>query len=190
MRPLKLLTISLVLPFILATSCAAAEELKLSEKLITAWMNSQGALAAWGEKHQAQLEANEPSTSTPESPTDMSTENMIAPLKAAGLYGSANQLVQTLGFSNIDEWAAVTLRITQAAAAIEFESNPGMMDNSQLEALRNSTKISPEHKQMLNKAIEQNQAMVKQILGKSSKADKEAIKPYLERILKMMEESD
>lgn len=190
MRPLKRLTIALLLPFILATTPAMAEELKLSEKIIQSWINSQSELEAWGQKHQARLEANETATSTIENPADMSPESMIAPLKAAGLYNDANQLVQALGFSNLEEWASVTLRITQAAAAIEIESNPEIMGNSQLEALRNATDINPEHMQMLTKAIEQNQAMVKQIIGSTSKADKDAIKPYLDRILRMMEESE
>ncbi|KZY39904.1 MULTISPECIES: hypothetical protein [unclassified Oleiphilus] len=167
---------------------AIATDTKLSEQLISSWMKSQDALEDWGKKHQAQLEAKTKDETEVEDPSKMTPESMISPLKAAGLYSSANQLVQSQGFSSIDEWAAITLRITKAAAAIEFEANPEMMDTSRLEALRNSSDISPEHKQVLSNAIEKNQAMVKQILSSASTADKEAIKPFLNDILKMMEE--
>lgn len=160
---------------------------ELSEQTIQSWIQSQNALEDWGRKHKSKLEATE-SSSQLESPASITPESMIAPLKKAGLYKSANQVITQYGFSSIDEWASTTLRITNAAAAIEFEAHPEMLDSSQLETLRSTEGISPEHKQLLSKAIEQNQAMVKQILDSANSADIEAVRPHLEQILKMMEE--
>ena len=113
---------------------------------------------------------------------------MIKPLIETGLYDSANKLIKAQGFASIDEWASVTLRITKAAAAIELSAHPDMLDSSHLETLRNAKDITPEQRQILSNAIERNQKMVRQILDSTNKADQDAIKPFLARILSLMEE--
>jgi hypothetical protein len=181
---IRILTLFFV--FGLSLNNATASETRLTTQIIKSWVSSQNALEKWGKEHQSKLEAVPASPN--ENPSDMTPASMILPLKAAGLYESANNLIQTQGFKDIDEWASITLRITKAAAAIEFEAHPEMMNNNQLEALRSNDDISPEHKKMLNDAIKQNQEMVKQILNSTTQADKDAVKPHLDSILQLMEE--
>lgn len=179
-----LLTLLLLCTSLIAHTNAMAIE--LSDKVIDSWIKSQSGLEEWGKTNQANFESE--TSADQSSPTSMTPQDMIAPLKSAGLYDSANKLVQSYGFSSIDEWAEITLRITKAAAAIEFKAHPEMMDSSQLDALRNSEDLSPEHKKMLSEAIEQNQAIVKDILDNANETDIQAVEPHLERILQMMEE--
>lgn len=164
-----------------------AEQVELTPKLIKNWMNSQRSLEDWGKLHEKTLSSS-PSDDKPQDTLDMSVASMLSPLKEKGLYDDANQVIQEHEFSNIEEWAALTLRITTAAAALEFESNPEIMDTSALEALTKSSQINDEQKQMLTNAIEQNRAMVKQVLSATNEVDKKAVQPYMSQIMSMMDE--
>ena len=96
---------------------------------IERWLQSQQAFEAWGEKHSETLESSSKQSTEPENPMEMTIDSLIEPLKSAGLYASANQVTSKYGFTNLESWANITLRITKAAAAIEFESHPEMMDS-------------------------------------------------------------
>jgi len=154
---------------------------------IERWLQSQQAFEAWGEEHSERLESASEQTTEPKNPMDMTVESLIAPLKSANLYASANQFTKNYGFYNLESWASITLRITKAAAAIEFESHPEMMDTSRLEALKSAPEINEQQKTRLIQAIERNRLIVKQVISGTSSADKNAVKPFLNRIHQLME---
>ena len=154
---------------------------------IERWLQSQQAFEKWGEKHIEILESSSEQNTEPENPMEMTIESLIAPLKLAGLYTSATQVASHYGFNNLEAWANITLRITKAAAAIEFESHPEMMDTSKLEALKNAPEINEQQKTMIIQAIEKNQLIVTQIISGTSPTDKQAVKPFLKRIHQLME---
>lgn len=187
MKECKFLFLSLSILLCQFSSFAFAEQLELNPKLIKNWMNSQRSLEDWGKLNEQALSADH-TEDTPKDSLDMSVASILSPLKEKGLYEDANKVIQKHGFSNIEEWATLTLRITTAAAALEFEASPEMMDTSALEALTKSSQISEEQKKMLIHAIEQNRAMVKQVLSSTNEADKKAIQPYMTQIMSMMDE--
>jgi len=154
---------------------------------IERWLQSQQAFEKWGEKHIEILESSSEQSTEPENPMEMTIESLIAPLKLAGLYTSATQVTSQYGFNNLEAWANITLLITKAAAAIEFESHPEMMDTSKLEALKNAPEINEQQKTMIIQAIEKNQLIVTQIISGTSQTDKQAVKPFLKRIHQLME---
>jgi hypothetical protein len=166
---------------------AIAEPSSLTSKLIEGWMASQEELEHWGKKHEKALSQSELHEDKISNPMELTAHSMIEPLRKAKLLGSADKLVKKYGFSDMTQWANTTLKITKAAAAIELESEPGMMDTSKLEALKKNPKISTEQKEMIDKAIKQNNAMMAQIISDTSAEDKKTIKPFLEKILKLMD---
>lgn len=180
----KKLSIALFSSFLLFTTASVSAP--LSEKIIKQWMSSQSALEEWGDKHESQLEQYESNIETPD---DLTTQSMIAPLKASGLYKEANKLVNKYGFNNIEEWADTTLRITKAAAAIEFKNQPELTDMTELETLLKNPQISPEQKAMLTQAIQMNKSMVEKITSGTSDEDMKAVSPLLPQILELMNES-
>ena len=152
------------------------------------WIESQAALKNWGKVHNEVLSASEKTPEEVQNPMKMTVESIVQPLVSAGLYDSANKLIQRHRFSNLEEWAKITIRITTAAAAIEFENKPNAMNTTELEELQNSPLISPEQKALITQAINQNKAMVKQLIENTNKEDKQAIKPFLKRIHSLMSE--
>jgi hypothetical protein len=167
--------------------------LKLTGPVIEQWIQSQAAFAAWGKKNEQQLNSVENSSQTQQTdeyqnPLNMSISSLIEPLKSSGLYDSASKLVQQYQFSNLEQWADITIRITTAAAAIELENNPQTTNMSELETLQESSQLSPEQKLLITQAIQQNKTMVKQLIERATNSDKTAVKPFLIRIHSLMTE--
>jgi len=179
----------LILPLLSNLSLASP----LTAQTIEHWLQSQSALEEWGknneDKFQSKAEqAKDSQIDDHRNPMDMSIESIIQPLKSAGLYDSAKTIVNKYRFNSLEDWADVTIRITTAAAVLEYESNPKAMDTTELEALQNSPQISPQQKKLITQAIEQNKAVIKQLLENTNDADKQAIKPFLKRIHQLMNE--
>gem|GEM_PF-1722035 len=182
----------LVFVFLFCSNNALAT-IKLTDPIIDQWIQSQSAFATWGKENEQKLSATASATKTKQTdthqnPMNMSITSLIQPLKASGLYDSASALVRQYQFSSLEQWADITIRITTAAAAIELENNPRAMDTSELEALQNSSKLSPEQKELITQAIKQNQTMAKQLIDNSSDIDKQAVMPFLKRIHRLMNE--
>ena len=158
----------------------------LSPQLIKQWMTSQKALEEWGNQNEDKIQNTE--TKQPSSPFDLDADSMITPLKDAGLYNEANKLVKNYGFTNIEQWANITLRITMAAAAIEISNQPELSDLSELTKLKNNPQISEQQREIIEQAITHNTQMVEQIKSATTPGDMSAVKPLLSDILKLMEE--
>jgi len=182
----RLILLTLYL-FSLSVSHAYSAPTDLKAELIENWISSQKKFEVWGEKNEKSLLASEDVTVKDANPLELSIESMIKPLKEAGLLDSANNLAKASGFDSIHHWAETTLRITKAAAAIEFESHPEMNDLSELEKLMNTPDMSKAQKAILTNAIEKNKAMVKQLTEGVSAFDKSIVKPFLTRIHQMID---
>ena len=167
--------------------------IKLTGPIIDQWIQSQSAFTTWGKENEQTLSAEASSSETKQinehqNPMNMSVTSLIQPLKASGLYDSASKLVKKYQFNSLEEWADITIRITTAAAAIELENNPKAMDTSELEAFQSSSQLSPEQKKLITQAIKQNKTMAKQIIESATDKDKQAVKPFLERLHSLMNE--
>ena len=185
------LVIAFALLFLSSNSFAA---IKLTAPMIDQWIKSQSSFAAWGEENEQQLNSAESSnkpqqTEELQNPLNMSASSLIEPLKSAGLYDSASELVKQHQFNSLEQWANITIRITTAAAAIELENNPKAMDTTELEALQASSRLSPEQKALISQAIKQNQILAKQLIENTTDMDKQAVKPFLPRIHNLMNET-
>jgi len=160
----------------------------LDPQLIEMWISSQASFEIWGKQNEEILTADVSPSSNQSNPMEITIESMVQPLKDAGLLASANKVAKKNGFINIDHWAKVTLRVTKAAASLELESQPEVNDLSELTALLETPDISEKQKAMIEYAIKQNKAMVKQLTEDVSKEDKQAVKPYLSKIQNMMDQ--
>ncbi len=186
MKITKNMISALLLLLSIAFTTTSIQAQTLNETVIKQWLNSQKALESWGDKHAATLDQYE--TDLPANPMDLSAETMLTPLRKSGLYKEANNLVKEYGFDSIDAWADITLRITKAAAAIEFAQNPELTDMSEMKELLNSAQIDPAQKKMIEQAMSQNKLMVEQIMKGTSKEDMKAVKPMINEIIQSMED--
>jgi len=170
----------------------------LTDSIITNWISSQQAFDNWGELNNETLAAyeeqspeldsklNSESNSEQSNPLDISPQDMLAPLKASGLYQSAEQLVQENGFKTLVDWAEITLRITKTAAAIQLAEQQDSSDLSKLEALKNASNISIQQKRLIDNAIKQNQAITVFLETGVADEDKVLVKPYLSHINQLL----
>jgi len=172
----------------LAMSLQSYASTSLSQQDVQNWIQSQKALAKWGEQHAATLDAVEQDSSGPQNPFDMSIQDMLKPLERSGLAKDAEQLIQRYGFDSLEDWAEATLRITKAAAAIQVEGQEAQLDTAHLEALKNSGRLSPQEQAMINQAIEQNQSILHQLQNNVTDADKSAVRPLLKELQELMNE--
>ncbi len=187
------ITRSHILPLITAfmllayTAAASAQSGELTEAVISNWIASQQSLETWGEEHEDKIAEYEANMEQIDNPMAITADRMLQPLKAAGLYDDASKIVKQHDFSSLEAWAEATLRITKTAAALQFEAHPEAMDMSQLEAMINSPQISAEQKAMLTQAMEQNKAIIDQLVNGVSDKDKASVKPFLPKINALMD---
>lgn len=168
-------------------SQASMAELKLEPKMIEQWIASQKELARWGEQHEAQISRYEDSEQIAENPFELSAATMLTPLKKAGLYKEAEAIVSRYGFSSLETWAEANLVIAKTAAAIEVENTPEMLDPGALKSMLENADLPAEQKALLENAMAHNLAMLEN-LRQISSSQKDAIRPYLDRIIQLMDE--
>lgn len=163
---------------------------------IKTWIASQEAFARWGEQHNEALSTpnNEalpnPSTNSErdsDNPLAISAEQMLRPLKQAKLYGSAERMIQASGFATLKDWADYTLRITQAAMAVQIEASGSIGNNAELEQLLREDQLSARDRAMLEAGIAQNQAIERYLNDQVSSSDKAAIEPLLPMLEQFIE---
>ena len=174
----------------LLTSLSTHAAEALTDSIIKNWISSQQAFENWGELNNETLaayeEQNPELNSEQSNPLSISPQDMIAPLKASGLYHSAEQLVQENGFKTLVDWAEITLRITKTAAAIQLAEQQDSSDLSKLEALKNASNISIQQKRLIDNAIKQNQAITVFLETGVADEDKVLVKPYLSHINQLL----
>ena len=186
----------------LLTSLSTHAAEALTDSIIKNWISSQQAFDNWGELNNETLAAYEEQSpqlnsgldsklnselnSEQSNPLDISPQDMLAPLKASGLYQSAEQLVQENGFKTLVDWAEITLRITKTAAAIQLAEQQDSSDLSKLEALKNASNISIQQKRLIDNAIKQNQAITVFLETGVADEDKVLVKPYLSHINQLL----
>lgn len=164
------------------------KQAKLTEIVLESWLKSQEQLAIWGEANARALEKAEPRTPDleqdvePDNPLALTAEQMLAPLERAGLYEEANQLMQDAGFASISDWAEITLRITRAAAALQFETSDTASSMKPLEEMLANEDLPDDQRSMLESAISRNQAMAAFLLNDVSTVDKRDIEPFLPKL--------
>ncbi len=161
----------------------------LTPALIENWMASQKALQQWGAAHEDEIARYEEQVDMSEvNPMDFNAETMLKPLRASGLYSQAERIVKQHDFSSMESWANLTIRITKAAAAIEMEQTPDAFDMSQIKEMMASGEFTPEQEAMMQQAIDQSEMMRKQLVDDINPDDKNALRPYLNEIMRLMEE--
>lgn len=170
---------------IMSLNTCLAEPRALSAVIIEHWMSSQQAFEAWGKENEPTLSSYQEHAKEADQALEMSTESMTKPLKETGLEASANALVKKHGFDDIEHWADITLRITKAAAAIEYEKYPAKFELPDQKDLIN---MSARQKSQLLDAFKKNIAMLKQFTAGSSEMDKQAVKPFIDQIHRLMEQ--
>lgn len=165
------------LPVILCTIAGisfAAEP--LNKDIIERWIQSQDEMVRWGKEHEKQIDF----AGAGGFPTN--TDEMLAPVKDAGLYDELSDLTGKYGFSRPEDWADASVRIIGAMGAIEMGDSMQELDiQKQLKEIDNSAGLSAGQKQQMKQMMEQSLQAVKQ-MSSASEADIAAVKPYLEQI--------
>ena len=177
-----------LLALLFATSHALAAQ-PLTPTLIENWMASQKALQQWGAAHEDEIARYEEHIDMSQvNPMEFNAETMLKPLRASGLYSQAERIVKQHDFSSMESWAELKIRITKAAASIEMDQTPDAFDMSQIKAMMASGDFTPEQEAMMQQAIDQSEMMRKQLVDDINPADKKALQPYLNEIMRLMEE--
>ncbi|MFT4765871.1 MAG: hypothetical protein ACI9OH_002985 [Oleispira sp.] len=147
----------------------------LSSKEVSHWLETMPALQPWLEQHENELSDN---ISEPNNPEVVYKES-IAALKKAGLYDELNGKVKKLGFDNPEHWSQTTQQVTFAWMALEMESNNSQIGaaKAQYDAMLNNPDMPEAQKEMMKNMLAPVLAMV-DLANKSSKADKNAVKPH------------
>ncbi|MDX1451276.1 MAG: hypothetical protein R3183_01880 [Oleiphilaceae bacterium] len=170
-------------------SLSAAAASPLTGKQIENWIASQQALQQWGDANADKIARYEAEMDRTEvNPMDFSAETMLKPLRASGLYSDAESIVKKNGFKTLEEWANMTIRISKAAASIEMDQMPEAFDMAEMQAMMNSQEFSDEQRAMMQQAIDQANMMRKQFTEGITAEDKQAVRPYLQQIMQIMEQ--
>jgi len=148
----------------------------LTSDVIERWLKSQDEMMAWGNKHQDRIDYNSGSG------FPANAEEMLAPVRAAGLYDEVAKLTKKYGFAKPEEWADASVRIIGAMGALEVgDSMQGIDVQQQLNQIQNSPGLSEAQKQQMMQMMRQSMQAMKQ-MSTASEADKAAVKPYLSQI--------
>ena len=174
----------------LLLSSAVNAKPALTNSNIEKWMASQQALQSWGEQHEEEIRRYEREIEQSQiDPLNLSAESMLKPLAASGLYGEAERIVKQHGFDTMEAWAEFTIHISKVAASIEMANMPAdAFDTSEMEAIMNSGQMNAEQKAMMQQAIAQANRFKTELTQSVSAADRDAVRPYLERITRLMDE--
>lgn len=190
-RPFSL-TNGVLAIFLLLASGLLRAEVALTSKLIEQWIAASPELQAFGEKHEAEIEAHEPPQEQmmQDFASNFTVERMLQPLKASGLYDEAEDLVEKYGFDGLEEWAGTTAQIAKAYFALESGAEMKAMEpqmKAQMEAMMNDPNMTPEMKAMMQQGMAASQGMMK-MMDDVPESDKTAVKPYLPQIRKLFED--
>lgn len=142
---------------------------------VSHWLTSMPTLKPWLEQHESELTAN---ISEPNNPKVVFEESIPA-LKKAGLYDELNIKVKKLGYSDVEQWTAITQQVTFAWMALAMEENKTQIDaaKAQFEAMKINPDIPAAQKAVMAKMMAPALAMV-ELASQSSAADKGAVKPH------------
>ncbi|WP_369602151.1 hypothetical protein AAIA72_04015 [Hahella sp. SMD15-11] len=157
----------------------------LTGDIITRWMDSQESVMAWSARHEAELSKYD--SQEARNPLDMTAEQMLAPVHAAGLYDDLKGVLGKAGFSSPEQWSDISMRIARAAMALEFEkmeAERGGLD-AQLQEVDRQAGLSAEQKQMIKQNLQQSYAMMAS-MAKAPEADKAALRPHMDALRAMM----
>jgi len=148
----------------------------LNKDIIERWIKSQDEMMSWGKEHEEQIDF----AGTGGFPTN--ADEILAPVKDAGLYDELSDLTGKYGFSKPEQWADASVRIISAVGAIQMGESVNELDiQKQLKEIENSSGLSAGQKQQMKQMMEQSLSAVKQ-MSSASEADISAVKPYLDQI--------
>jgi Holliday junction resolvasome RuvABC endonuclease subunit len=157
-----------------ADICLAGEP--LTNDVIERWLKSQQELVAWGNKHKERMD-HDSSNGIPRNASDM-----LAPVKAAGLYGELGKILEKYGFSQPEKWADVSIRIIGALGAIQVgDSMKGVDIQAQINQIQNTEGMSAAQKQQMIQMMQQSMNAMQQ-MASASEADIAIVKPYVSKI--------
>lgn len=166
--------------FLLFCGTSAAQE-PLTSGLIEKWLKSQKPIMEWGKKHEDKINQD----SFEGMPTDVAA--MVAPVKAAGLYGELEDQVQKHGFSSVEKWADTTLRIFKAFANTQMSTAMQGVDiQAQIDQIANNPNLSAEQKKQMIDMMKNSLGMVQQMANAPAE-DVAAVKPYIGQLMEVID---
>ena len=180
MRGKKLVLLTFGMVLLLFNNVGFTQE-ALNKKLIENWIGAQEELSVWSKKYEDKIEKYE-NNAMPNTPNDL-----LAPLKQAGLYKEFRSKIKKYGFDNPESWASYTLRIFNAVTASQMQ---GAMQNinikEQIAQIEKSEYMNEEQKQQMISSLKTSLASLEQ-MRQAPAADIAAIKPYIGRIMSVLD---
>lgn len=164
--------LTLVIASLMSFQVMAAD---LKNQDVSQWLKSMQVLKPWLEQHETEFTDH---ISEPNNP-EVAFKESVGAIKKAGLYDELNGKVKKLGYDNVEEWSATTQQVTFAWMALEMDANKAQIDaaKAQYAAMKANPDIPAAQKAIMEQMMVPALAMV-ELAGKSSTADKEAVKPH------------
>lgn len=165
-------------------------EVQLTQKWIEKWLEATPKIEEFGKKHEKALADPETDEESFEEAFDV--DNMIKPVREAGLYDELEDLVAEYGFDSPEDWAAVTGKITKAVMAIQTAGHRQAMGSEmeeQMEAMKNNPDLTPEAKQLMKESMDQSMGMMKS-LQQVPESDKKLVEPYLPQMMQLLDQGE
>lgn len=166
---------------LISTFALAADTLE--SKQIEQWIEAMPEMQAWGKKNEAALMEHQ----NRENLLPESTEEMVKPIKDAGLYDEAEALVKKYGFDSPEQFSDISLQLISAMASIKMagEDSVSLAElQKEMESSKAQLEASPlpaAQKQAMLNQMQQAQKMYERMQN-VPEADKAAVKPYMEQI--------
>lgn len=165
----------------------AAKAPDLNKADIERWLEAMPKLTAWLSQHEDKLGADDVVNGSES--MDQVFDKGVKQLKKVGLYDEFNKQVTTVGYKNVEQWASVSRDITMAYMAVEMENEQVSESQmlAQLEQVRNAEGLSAEEKAMMEQMMKASMMMVA-AAQKVSVKNKEAVRPFVDRISRQFDE--
>ncbi len=156
----------------------------LTEELVDRWISSQKAMSDWGDQHADKMDELQ------HDGIPNSVAEFLQPLRTTDLYDEAENILEGYGFDSPEDWAEVSLRIMHAMGAVQMEGQAMNYDiQAQIEQMQNDPNIPAEQKEMMLKMMQQGMQMM-EMAKNAPKADVDAIRPQLDKIMEFFEGED
>ncbi|PCI50538.1 MAG: hypothetical protein COB49_03550 [Alphaproteobacteria bacterium] len=184
--------ISLCISILLFSGCffSAHAEAQLGEDDIQHFINAMKPLRDLGEKYDITENNNLPTENTGFTayfPMSRALENV----KDHSSYEDFEKIIREAGFSSPAQWANIGDRVMRAYTSLKIirEMTPERIQEmlKGIEDVKKNKYLSPEIKEQILDSLTQTITMSDNISG-NTKADQEALKPYLTRLERLFEE--
>lgn len=161
----------------------------LTKQLVKGFLDAMPELEAWGNENEHRFDTVEESADT----DDFSSfyETFVSSFEGVDVPAEMRAILKRHGFDSIESWADAGARTMQAYFALKYELSAPERNGHMKEALEQieNSGMSDEQKDAMRQLLTAGDEAMKSF-SQVSKADKDAVRPFLGRIDEMGEVVD